>query len=77
MFCTNRYDGILIDFLCAGRGFHGYGYGTLLLHIAQVCGREHITKTCTKNKYAKEVITCLACWMSMISYYNHLGFNYH
>ena len=77
MFSTNKYDGILIDFLCAGRGFHGYGYGTLLLHFAQVCGREHITKECSKKKMAKEVITCLACRTSLMTYYKNLGFDDH
>ena len=77
MFCTNKYDGILIDFLCAGSGYHGYGYGTLLLHFAQVFGREQITKESNKKKFAKEVITCLACRMSLIPYYKNLGFDYH
>ena len=34
MYCTNNYDGILIDFLCTGRGFRGYEYVSLLLHFA-------------------------------------------
>ena len=34
IFCRNKPDGMLIDFLCACRGYHGYGYGysTLLQH---------------------------------------------
>ena len=76
MFCSNKFDGILIDFLCAAGGYHGYGYGTLLLHFAQVFGREQITKEC-KKQMAKEVITCLACRTSLIPYYKNLGFKTH
>ena len=77
MYTTNQIDSICVDFVTTGRGYYSYGYGTLLLHMAQVFGEENIKHhTSSKNVslLPNKMITYLCCRNDTKDYYIQLGF---
>ena len=78
IFSANEADAICIDFVSTGIGYHGYGYGTLILHMAQVFGMEY-NLNChklpsSKTRDTQTQTTYLACQNPMLDYYRKLGF---
>ena len=77
IFSTNERNSIGIDFIATGRGFYSYGYGTLIIHMAQIFGRESIKNSLKQNKVindSPQITTYLACRNEIKDYYLSLGF---
>ena len=78
MYTADGVENICIDFVAAGKGYHGYGYGTLLIHFAQVFATEynlnHTKKGSTTKEQDSVQKTYLSCRPSLNKYYTCLGF---
>jgi len=78
IFSANEENAVCIDFVCTGKGFYSYGYGTLILHMAQVFGMEYnlnhqkIGSISILKHESQETYLC--CEKTMTDYYSLLGF---
>ena len=76
IFSADQIESICIDYLSAGLSYYSYGYGTLILHMAQVFAAEYNLNHQKKgtSDTSDTQITYLTCTKKTHGYYLALGF---
>ena len=77
IYTANQYSSICIDYLTTGKSYYSHGYGTLILHMAQVFAIEYnlnYQKKQTSDEFKNNQMTYTYCRQELSHYYLLLGF---
>ena len=77
IFTADQYASICIDYITTGKSYYSHGYGTLILHMAQVIAIEYnlnFQKKQTSNDLRDNQMTYTYCRKELLQYYLSIGF---